>query len=145
MKKFIYIMMYAVAIAPGLLANNVHAASGELWEMSVKTGMDDAPFPTPPHITQLCLANGALDPNRLQAKDEDCAITDVQHTGNKVTWKYKCVTKKETMEGSGEATKTRNAIIGVTKLSGLVGREIAGLTISYSGKRTGGSCEVDKQ
>lgn len=144
MKIFLYILMYAGAIAPSLLVNNVHAASDELWEMSVKTEMDDAPFPTPPHITQLCLANGALDPNRLQAKDEDCAITNVQHTGNKVTWKYKCVTKKETMEGSGEATKTRNAIIGVTKLSGLVGREIVGLTISYSGKRTKEKCAIDK-
>ncbi|MEQ1814297.1 MAG: DUF3617 family protein [Candidatus Nitrotoga sp.] len=143
MKNFLYILMCAGAIAPNLLVNNVHAASDELWEMSVKTEMDDAPFPTPPHITQLCLANGALDPNRLQAKDEDCAITNVQHTGNKVTWKYKCVTKKETMEGSGEATKTRNAIIGVTKLSGLVGREIVGLTISYSGKRTKKKCAID--
>lgn len=145
MKKFISIAMYTGAIALSLLANNVHAASGELWEMSIVTKMDESPFPTPPHITQLCLANGALDPNRLQVKDEDCAITDVQHTGNKVTWKYKCVTKKETMEGTGEATKTRNAIIGITKLSGLVGREeIASLTISYSGKRTKEKCDADK-
>jgi hypothetical protein len=144
MKKFIFIMMCTGAITLSLLANNVHAASGELWEMSVKTGMDDAHFPTPPHITRLCLMNGALDPNRLQAKDNDCAITDIQHTGNTVNWKYKCITQKETMEGAGEATKTRDAIIGVTKLSGLVGREIVGLTISYSGKRTKEVCDADK-
>ena len=144
MKKLICIMMCTGAIALSLMVNNVHAAPGELWEMSIVTKMDESPFPAPPHITRICLANSTLDPNRLQVKDEDCAITNVQHSGNTVTWKYKCVTKKETMEGTGEATKTLNAIIGVTKLSGLVGKEIASLTISYSGKRTQGKCDADK-
>ncbi len=145
MKKFTCIMMCTGAITLNLLAYNVHAASGELWEMSIITRMDEAPFPTPPHISKICLAKDVLDPNHLQVKDEDCAITDIHHTGNNVTWKYKCVTKKETMEGIGEATKTPNALLGATKLSGQVGKEIASLTISYSGKRTKEKCDAAKQ
>lgn len=149
MAKIAAAMIFSTIILSGLLANSARAAPGEYWVMSIVTKMDEAPFPTPAHHTKLCLANGALDPNRLQAKDEDCALTDIQNIGNKVSWKYKCVVagnrgtrEKEIMEGPGEATKTRDMIIGATKISGMVGAEMVGMSITYNGKRTKEKCDL---
>ncbi len=128
----------------GLLTSNVHAAPGEFWEMSSTTEVAATPFPTPPKIEKICIANGVPDPQRLQSKDDNCKITDIKNVNKNVSWQTRCVEKLATMVGDGEIAYTRNSMIGKSTLSGQMGAEKVVMNIHYRGKRLGGNCDTDK-
>lgn len=120
------------------------ATPGELWEITSKTEMPGMPFAMPGSTQQVCMSKGSTNDPRQSSQDKSCKMTDIRTSGNKTTWKMRCNHDGEIMNGSGEQTTTRNSFQGVTHLSGKSGGENVDMTMRYSGKNLGKSCDASQ-
>jgi hypothetical protein len=86
--------------------------------------------------TNSCIAkDGAYKPGD-DKNNKNCTTTDYKVSGNTVTWKMKC-TGKDAMTGSGEMTKTADAMKGVFKMA----TQGMDMTQTMDGKRVG-TCDA---
>ena len=120
------------------------AAPGEYWEVTVKMEMPGMPFAMPATSTKICIAKGAeRDPKHMNS-DKDCVMTDMKQSGNKSSWKVRCVRKGEVMEGSGEMTGTPDNSEGTIRLNGMSDGHKIDMTQTYKNKRIGGNCDTEE-
>lgn len=139
------ILMIWLALLSGVLAAGVRAAPGEYWEISSKMEMPGMPFAMPATTIKVCLPpGGEKDPKRMQDKKSDCEMTDVKTSGNKVSYKGKCVGKDGTMNMEGENTYERDSYHGTMHMSGKSQGRDMDMKTSFSGKRIGGSCDTEE-
>lgn len=104
--------------------------------------MEGMPFAMPGTTQKVCIPkDGEKDPGKTSG-DKDCKMTDVKTVGNKTTWKARCTKDGEVMTGIGEQTTTSGAYQGKIKLSGKSEGQDMNMTMAYSGKRVGGSCDT---
>jgi hypothetical protein len=126
----------------GLMGATAQAAPGEYWEVTSKMEMPGMPFAMPATTQKVCIPkDGEKDPGKTSG-DKDCKMTDVKTVGNKTTWKARCDRDGEVMTGVGEQTTTSGAYQGKIKLSGKSEGQAMNMTMAYSGKRVGGSCDT---
>lgn len=119
----------AIVAAPAWSAGN-----DELWEITTKMNMPGMNMPGMKSNT--CIAkDGAYKPGSDQ-KDKNCTMTDYKVSGNTVTWKMQC-TGKNAMSGTGEMTKTADAMKGVFKMSA----QGMDMTQTMDGRRVG-TCDA---
>jgi hypothetical protein len=141
MKKQIWIGLFS-----GLIAASAQAAPGEYWEISTKMEMAGMPFAMPAMTAKVCVPSGGeKNPQNMQKKDSNCQMTDVKTSGNKVTWKAKCIENGETMIGTGESTHEHDSYHGNMHMTGNSQGHPIDMTQTYSGKRIGGSCDAEAQ
>lgn len=117
------------------------AVPGEWWEITSKMEMAGMPFAMPATTVRVCVAKEAATDPRQTMQDKDCKMTDIKTSGNKTTWKMRCVHDGEVMNGSGEFTGTASAYQGTTRLTGKSGGEKIDMITSYRGKRVGPACD----
>jgi Protein of unknown function (DUF3617) len=130
-----------IALMSGLLSTAAFAATGEYWEVTSNMEMPGMPFAMPPTTQKVCIAKDKQKDPAKTSGDKDCKVTDVKTVGNKTTWKARCDHNGEITTGSGEQINTANAYHGKVKLNG----QGMNMTMSYSGKRIGGSCDTQEQ
>jgi len=118
-----------------------NAAPGEWWEVTAKMEMPGMPFAMPQTTTKVCIARDAVNDPRQSMQDKECKMTDIKTSGNKTTWKMRCVRKGETMNGTGEITSTADSYHGTMHLSGKSDGENVNMTTTYRGKRVGPACD----
>ena len=82
---------------------------GNLWDTTSQMSMPGMPA-MPPQKMQLCTAKEWNQPPPPPA-GQTCTQTDVQHTGNKITWSIACTGEME-MSGEGEITYGEDSYIG---------------------------------
>lgn len=142
-------MKPALTISLTLLCATFAAASyaepGEWWEITSKTEMPGMPFSMPATTTKVCVAKGSGDDPRQTMQDKECKMTDMQKSGNKTTWKMRCVRNGEVMNGSGEFTSLADGYQGVTRMSGKSGGQTMDMTSNFRGKRIGPACDTAQQ
>lgn len=126
----------------GWLAGQAHAVTGEYWEVKVKVEMKGMPFAMPETTQKVCVAEGANDPART-VTDKDCEVLDSKTSGNKVTWKVRCVKKGEEMTGTGEVTSGPDSYKGMMHMTGRMEGEPVDMTQHFSGRKVGGACDAD--
>lgn len=80
----------------------------ELWEITTQMNLNGMSMPIP--AVQQCIAKGGSYQPEARGKS-DCQITDLKTSGGTVSWKMQC-TGKEPMTGSGEMTRTADAMNG---------------------------------
>ncbi|OGS99247.1 MAG: hypothetical protein A3F73_06365 [Gallionellales bacterium RIFCSPLOWO2_12_FULL_59_22] len=117
------------------------AAPGEWWEVTAKMEMPGMPFAMPQTTTKVCIARDAVNDPRQSMQDKECKMTDIKTSGNKTTWKMRCVRDGETMNGTGEITSTADSYHGKMHLSGKSDGEDVNMTTTYRGKRVGPACD----
>ncbi|TXT21863.1 MAG: hypothetical protein FD134_2510 [Gallionellaceae bacterium] len=132
-------------ILSGFVFASAHAAQGEYWEITTKMEMQGMPFAMPATTVKVCMPpGGEKDPQRTQDKNSNCEISDVKTSGNKVSFKGKCVEKEGTMYLDGESTHERDSYRGTMHMSGKSEGRDMDMKTSYSGKRVGGSCDPEE-
>jgi hypothetical protein len=115
-------------------ASALAAGDDESWEMSVKMDMPGMAMPAVKHTS--CLPKGGAYKPDSGPKDKNCQMTDVKVSGNTTSWKMQC-SGREPMTGSGEVTRTADAMNGTIKMN-MQGMQ---MTQILSGKRVG-NCDA---
>lgn len=134
-----------LAIMTSLLSAAACAAPGEYWEVTSKMEMPGMPFAMPATTIKVCVPPGEeKDPRRMQDKKSNCEFTDVKTSGNKVSYKGKCVEKDGTMNMEGENTYERDGYHGVMHMTGKSHGRDMDMKMTSSSKRIGGSCDSEE-
>lgn len=142
MNKLVFSVVVALS---GFFLVSAHAAPGEYWEITTKMEMQGMPFAMSATTVKVCMPpGGEKDPQRTQDKNSNCEMTDVKTSGNKVSYKGKCVEKEGTMYMEGESTHERDSYRGSTRMTGKSEGHDVDMKMSYSGKRIGGSCDPEE-
>ncbi|MDO8754231.1 MAG: DUF3617 family protein, partial [Anaerolineales bacterium] len=89
------------ALFVGALSTAAVGAPGEWWEVAAKMEMPGMPFTMPSTTTKVCIAKGAVNDPNQSMHDKECKMTDVKTSGNKTSWKMRCVRDGEVMNGTG--------------------------------------------
>lgn len=118
-----------------------YAAPGEWWEVTAKMEMPGMPFSMPSTTTKVCIAKGAVNDPNQSMHDKECKMTDIKTSGNKTSWKMRCVRDGEVMNGTGEITSTADSYDGTMNISGTSGGKPMNMTSTYRGKRVGPTCD----
>lgn len=120
------------------------AAPGEWWEITSRTEMPGMPFKMPETTVRACVEKDAATDPKQTMQDKDCKMTDIKTSGNKTTWKMRCVHNGEAMEGDGEFVGNSDGYKGTTRLKGTSGGQPIDMTSTYRGKRVGPKCDSVK-
>ena len=106
------------------------------WESVTEMIMEGMPFQIPPTKVTQCLTKQNAIPG--SDKDKNCKVISQSTTGNKVTWKVKCVDKETTMEGDGEVTYSGSSYKGTMamKMTDKSGKT-QNMKMNLSGRRIG--------
>lgn len=81
------------------------------WEITTETEMVGMPMKVPPVTHTQCLTSEDLVPQSDEASNE-CKITDVEVSGNTVSWKIICTGQNGRMEGTGRVTYSGDRMEG---------------------------------
>jgi hypothetical protein len=134
-----------LGILTGILSAAAHAAPGEYWEVTNIMEMPGMPFAMPATTTKVCISKGSENNPEKTSGDKSCKMTDIKTAGNKTTWKMRCDRNGEVMTGSGEQTTSPNGYEGKMQFSGKSRGQDMNMTMAFSGKRVGGSCDSEEQ
>lgn len=137
--------LVVLGMLTGLLSAAAQAAPGEYWEITNTMEMPGMPFAMPATTTKMCIPKGGENNPEKTSGDKSCKMTDVKTVGNKTTWKARCERDGEVMNGVGEQTTSPNGYQGKMKFSGKSGGQDMNMTMAFSGKRLGGSCDSEEQ
>ncbi len=106
-----------------------------LWEITTNTEMPGMPYqPAPSTMTHCYTKEDLKDDKQIVPKqDGNCKVTDMKHTGSKMTWKMSC-TGDNKSKGEGEIVYK-----GDTAYDGFMKFEMEGMKITsrYKAKRVG--------
>lgn len=134
-----------LAMITSLLSAAACAVPGEYWEVTSKMEMPGMPFAMPATTIKVCIPPGEeKDPRRMQDKKSNCEFTDVKTSGNKVSYKGKCVEKDGTMNMEGENTYERDSYHGIMHMTGKSQGHDMDMKMTYNSKRIGGSCDSEE-
>lgn len=126
-----------------LVSASALAAPGEYWEITSKMEMPGMKFAMPAQTHKACVPKGEeRNPKSTQDKESDCQMIDLKNSGNKTSWKMKCVHKGEPMMMDGESTHEKDSYSGKMHMTGKSGGRPIDMTQTYSGKRVGGACDT---
>lgn len=133
MRKFLWAGLLAGAVIgfpyPVLAAGEMKPG---LWEISTTMEMPGMPFQPPAQTMRHCYTAQEVKEEPVP-RDNNCKITDLKTTGNKVSWKLEC---KGEMSGKGEGEMT---YLGDSAYEGKSRMQAQGMTMvsKYKGKRIG--------
>ena len=133
--RIICAILSGAFIIPGAASAAGGGMKEGLWEITTSMDMPGMPFqPAPTKVTRCYTKEDLKDDSKVIPKQEgDCKITDMKHTGSKVTWKIVC-TGKSKGKGQGEIIyKGDSAYDGSMKLE-MEGMEV---TSHYKARRIG--------
>ena len=98
MKK-LAVAILSVLVVPAVTFAATNMRDG-YWEMTTTMEMPGMPMQIPPTQMKHCFTKEDVkDQKKTIAGNENCTVTDLKETGNKVTWKMKC-----SGEGAGESS-----------------------------------------
>jgi hypothetical protein len=87
------------------------------WEMTSTMEMPGMPMQMPPTKIKHCYTKEEVkDPTTAVNTDKNCKVTDLKHSGNKVTWKMKC-TGERSGEFSGDTVFKKDSYVSNMKMS----------------------------
>jgi hypothetical protein len=129
-------VLLAVCALPAVAFAASPAKPGK-WEMTTQMEMTGMPMKMPAHTFTYCLTKEeAENPEKLapeqQRKNSDCKRTELNITGNTVSWKVTC--EKSGSKGEGKITYSSDAFNGVMHMTMPNGGE---MNAKYSGKYLG--------
>ena len=134
-----------LAFAASVFSAAAFSVTGEYWEIASKMEMKGMPFAMPATTIKVCMPpGGEKDPRRTQDKKSNCEFTDVKTSGNKVSYKGKCIEKEGTMYMEGESTHERDSYHGTMHMTGKSQGRDMDMNMTSSGKRIGGSCDTEE-
>jgi Protein of unknown function (DUF3617) len=108
------------------------ATKGDLWETTSQMSMEGAPMKMPATTVKICSPKEWREPPGGADKAHNCKSSNMQTTGNKITWDVKCTGPD--MTGAGEIVREgTDAYNGSIKFAS----EHGTMTIKLNGKKVG--------
>ena len=86
------------------------------WEITTKVEMPGMPMNMPPVTHTQCLTKDDFVPQKSQSGDE-CQISNVEVSGDTVTWVMQCKGQGGETKGSGEITYRGTSFKGIIKMT----------------------------
>jgi hypothetical protein len=136
-----YLRALACAAAMTVVSNALAQGKDELWDITLK--MDMAGMSMPAQTQRVCQPP-QKDDESLVPQQDNCKVSDVKRSGNKVSFKMACQDGADKYSGTGEITSTKDSYSGVMKMKGTVDGEAMDVTQTFSGKKVG-SCNAGDQ
>jgi hypothetical protein len=111
---------------------------GVWWEQTVE--MQSAGFQLPPQTMKVCLPRKQewTRPPQQEQGPQKCKMTDVNRSGNRMTWKMAC---EGGTSGEGEMTWTDASYEGKSVMR-MQGGE---MRMSMKGRKVGGDCDANAE
>lgn len=107
-------------------------AKGDLWETISQMKMEGMPMQMPATKLKVCAAKDRTEPPGASNSQRNCRNSNMQRTGNKVTWEVQC--KGPDMAGVGEIVYSgSDSYTGSIRFTS----EQGSMTIALSGHRIG--------
>jgi hypothetical protein len=119
-------------------ASALAAGDDESWEMSVRMEMQGMSMPGATFLS--CQPKGGAYKPGGGPRDNECQMSDIRVSGNTTRWKMQC-SGQQPMSGSGEMTRSANAMNGTIKMSMAEKGGGMEMTQVISGKRVG-NCDA---
>jgi hypothetical protein len=117
-----------ILLAPAEAQNS----PGVLWESTSQMVMAGMPFKPPPNTVKFCAPRDSNQPPPAPP-GQTCTVSNLQRSGNKVTWDTQCTGEMDTT-GHGEITyETPDSYTGVIDLTA----EGVSMKINLTGKKLG--------
>jgi hypothetical protein len=119
----------------GMFGGDVDMEEG-LYRITYKTEITGMPFPIPPFTLSQCLTKDNPVPDQ-SSKNQECKITNMQKSGDTVTWKMECTQRGGSMQASGTMTFKGDSLEGKTQMN--MGPDAGNrvITTYMKGKRVG--------
>jgi hypothetical protein len=133
----------ALFLAMALVSTCALAVPGEYWEMTSKSEMSGMPFAMPEQKTKLCLPKrkeGKPSPEEMNP-DKECEIFDKKISVSKSSWKFRCNSKGQLMEGTQEMSGTPDNMQSTVHMVGTDKGKKFEINQTSNHKRLGESCE----
>jgi hypothetical protein len=133
MHKFVWLGLLAgVSLFLPVPAPAAEMMKPGLWEITTSMEMPGMPYQAPPQTMRHCYTAQEVKEEPVP-KDNNCKITDLKSSGNKVSWKLEC---KGEMAGKGEGEMV---YLGDSAYEGKTKMQTQGMTMTskYKGKRLG--------
>lgn len=90
MKKIVIAIISTIMLPATIFASDT--MSEGKWELITSVEMPGMPFSIPPTKIEHCYTSEDVkDQKKTISTDKNCTVTDLKQSGNKVTWKMKCV------------------------------------------------------
>jgi hypothetical protein len=131
MKKILLIVLTVLLVPVGTVTAGTMREG--LWEITTEMEMPGMPMKMPATVMKHCFTkNDVSDQKRVISQDNNCTVTDLKTSANKVTWKMKCT-------GENAATMTGETVFGSDSYSSLMKMNSHGqnMTMKVKGKRLG--------
>ena len=104
------------------------------WEITTQTEMEGMPMSIPPITHTQCITGDELVPQSQEANSE-CVVSDMETSGDTVSWKIVCSGANGRMEGTGTITYSGDTMEGtIDMLMPDAGMQVKN---TISGKRIG--------
>jgi hypothetical protein len=129
-KVFIAFICTLVLPSVSFAANSIREG---LWEITSRVEMPGMPIAIPPTIMKHCYSKtDVADQKKVIARQQDCKVTDMKTSGNKVSWTMKCT-------GKQAATMTGETVFGGDSYTSIMHMKAEGhdMTTKVKGKRIG--------
>lgn len=127
-----------------VISHTTFASQGEYWEVTSKMEMEGMPFAMPAQTIKVCVLKGQdMDPRKMN-QGKECQFSDYKASGKKISYKFRCVEKGDTMTGDAEYTLGTNKSEGVMHMSGKSSGHDMKMTQTSSSKLIGGNCDPDQ-
>ncbi len=126
-----------------LLATSTYAVSVEpgQWDMTVSVAMPMLPTPQQRSFSD-CIDETEIDPEDFQMdEDNACTFTDVEESGDTISWNISCPSPGGTSEGSWSFTSNGDSLNGEGSMSMNMNGQDMEFTTTWSGVRTGACTE----
>jgi hypothetical protein len=114
----------------------------ELWDVTSKMEMPGMPMAMPAQTRRVCIAKGN-DAGTIPMS-EGCTVGDVQHSGNKLTYRMICKNGNNDYTATGESTMTAGGFRGAMKMAGKMDGHQMDMSMSYSGASAGNCTTAGK-
>jgi hypothetical protein len=131
MKK-VFIAFVCILFAPSvsLAADSIREG---LWEITSKVEMQGMPMEIPPTVMKHCYSKADVaDQKKVIAREQNCKVTDMKTSGNKLSWTMECT-------GKNAATMTGETVFGSDSYTSVMHMKAQGhnMTTKVKGKRIG--------
>ena len=107
----------------------------ELWDVTMRMEIVGMPMAMPAQTSQVCLKKDRKPDDAIPRQD-DCRVSDVKATGNKVAYKMIC-TGRNPMTGEGEITSSPTAYEGRMRIRSTKKGEEMDMVQNFKGQKVG--------
>ena len=109
-KLFLMGFVFSVTLSLGIAFAGPNLNPGK-WEITTQTEMVGMPMKVPPQTHTQCVSEEDLVP-QSEGASKECQVSDIEVSGDTISWKIVCSGQGGAMEGTGRITYSGDQMEG---------------------------------